>query len=57
MTWFYVAGGVFLLLSDCGIINKIRIRKAIKAEFLYQLALAKKNGTNEIHWDPKNVRY
>ena len=57
MTWFYVAGGVFLFLSVCGIINKIRIHRAIKAEFLYQLALAKKNGTNEIHWDPKNVRY
>ena len=57
MTWLYVVGGIFLFFSICGIINKIRIRRAIKAEFMYQLALAKKNGTNEIHWDPKNVRY
>ena len=35
----------------------VQNRRAIKAEFLYQLALAKKNGTNEIHWDPENVRY
>jgi len=57
MTWFYVIGGIFLFFVICGIINGIRKRRAIKAEFLYQLALAKKNGTNEIHWDPKNVRY
>ncbi len=57
MIWFYVAGGVFLFLIICGVINEIRKRRAIKAEFMYQLALAKKNGTNEIHWDPKNVRY
>ena len=57
MTWFYVAGGICLFLIICGIINGIRKRRAIKAEFLYQLALAKKNGTNEIHWDPRNVRY
>ena len=57
MIWFYVIGGVLLFFAVCGIINKICINRAIKAEFMYQLALAKKNGTNEIHWDPENVRY
>jgi len=31
--------------------------RAMENEFLMQLELAKENGTNEIHWDPKNVRY
>ena len=57
MIWFYVIGAIFLFFAVCGIINKIRIRRALKAEFMLQLAIAKKNGTNEIHWDPKNVRY
>jgi len=31
--------------------------RAMENEFLMQLELAKGNGTNEIHWDPRNVRY
>ena len=56
MISFYVIGGTFLFFTVLGIINGIRRRRALKAEFMLQLALAKKNGTNEIHWDPKNVR-
>ena len=53
-----VLAALMWIISLVGKIVEITQKhRAMENEFLMQLELAKGNGTNEIHWDPKNVRY